>query len=68
MTTEIGYVNRNKQRIHGTRGVKGNDHGAYSYKVMCESGRCGETYGANGTDLFQWKCPKCQGGLPGIGY
>ncbi|MFA0256074.1 hypothetical protein [Vibrio breoganii] len=67
-TTQIGYINRNNQKNHGTRGVAGNDHGQVSYKLECLQSGCGAIYGANGTDVFQRKCPKCQGGLPGIGY
>jgi len=67
-TTKIGYVNRNNQKVLGTRGVKGTDHGQYSYKVKCQGEECGFEYGANGSDLFQRKCPRCQGGNPGIDY
>lgn len=28
---------------------------------------CGHVYGANGADIFQKKCPKCQGGAAGPG-
>jgi hypothetical protein len=40
-TKKIGYVNRNKQKVNGTRGVKGNDHGQYSYKMECMIQGCG---------------------------
>ena len=65
-TTRIGYENPNRQRVHGTRGIAGNDHGQVSYKLECLD--CGHCYGANGTDIFQRKCPDCQGGRPGIEY
>ncbi len=65
-TTQIGYENRNRQRVHGTRRIAGNDHGQVSYKLECLE--CGHCYGANGTDIFQRMCPECQGGRPGIGY
>ena len=67
-TTQIGYVNRNNQKVLGTRGAKGNDHLQYSYKVECLMDGCGHIYGANGSDLFQRKCPKCQNGQDGIEY
>ena len=67
-TTQIGYVNRNNQKNLGTRGVKGTDHGQYSYKLECLENCCGLEYGANGTDIFQRKCPRCQGGNEGIEY
>lgn len=65
-TTAIGYVNRNRQRCHGHRGRSGNDHGQRAYKVECLL--CGHTYGVNGTDLFQRRCPNCQGGKAGIPF
>jgi hypothetical protein len=27
---------------------------------------CGREYGANGSDIFQRKCPNCQGGTSGL--
>ncbi len=65
-TTQIGCVNRNNQRCEGHRGVVGNDHGQYAYKLVCQ--HCGNEYGANGTDVFQRKCPRCQNGNPGIPF
>ncbi len=65
-TTQVGFVNRNSQECHGTRDVPGNDHGQYSYKMMCRL--CCLEYGANGSDVFQRKCPRCQGGEPGISF
>jgi len=67
-TTVIGYINRNNQKCLGTRGVLGNGHGALSYKLYCLNGNCGHKYGANGTDVFLRKCPKCQSGRPGINF
>ena len=68
ITTQIGYINRNDQKIMGTRGLKGTDHFQYAYKVKCQRKGCDFEYGANGSDLFQRKCPKCQSGKPGINY
>jgi hypothetical protein len=65
-TTQIGYINRNNQKYFGHRHQPGNDSGQYSYKLRCLL--CDHEYGANGTDIFQRKCPKCQGGKPGIPY
>ena len=66
-TTQIGYVNRNQQRCDGHRGVAGTDHGQRSYRMHCLV--CGYTYGANGTDVFQRRCPRPHGGgLPGIDF
>ena len=68
-TTQIGYINRNKQICEGTRGLPGTDHGARSYRLPCLE--CDTIYGANGSDIFQRKCPNpnChrgvgRGGIP----
>ena len=65
-TTKIGYLNRNGQRNHGTRGFSGNLHGQFSYKIVCQ--RCSNAYGANGSDIHLRRCPYCQGGAPGLNY
>ena len=65
-TTQNGYINKNNQENLGTKWVTGTDHGQYAYKLSCN--RCGSIYGANGTDIFERKCPNCQGGKPGIEY
>ncbi|WP_411994820.1 HNH endonuclease [Agarivorans sp. DSG3-1] len=67
-TTQIGFINRNNQKNLGTRGIEGTDHGQSSYKIKCQITNCGHEYGSNGTDIFQRKCPNCQGGKPGISY
>lgn len=67
-TTKIGFVNRNNQQNHGTRGATGTDYGQLSYKLECLNESCGHIYGANGTDIFQRKCPKCQSGKDGIDF
>jgi len=65
-TVQIGYVNQNGQRCCGHRGVPGNDHLQYAYKVECTI--CGYVYGANGSDTHDRLCPECQHGTPGIRY
>lgn len=67
-TTKIGFVNRNNQRCDGHRGVEGTDHGQFAYRMECLEPNCGYVYGANGTDVFQRKCPKCQKGKDGISF
>ena len=62
--TQIGCVNDNMQKNHGTRGFRGNHDRAKSYKLECLD--CGHIYGANGCDIHLRKCPECQGGEPGI--
>jgi hypothetical protein len=65
-TTEPGYVNRNGQTVVRRTDKAGTDHGQTVYVLRCRE--CGHEYGANGTDIFQRKCPKCGGGRPGLAY
>jgi hypothetical protein len=65
-TTQIGYINGNRQMCHGTLGVYGNDHQQYAYRLECLL--CGYVYGANGSDIAARRCPQCQGGAEGIQY
>lgn len=67
-TTRVGYINRHNQRCGGHRGRAGNDHLQRAYRMHCLQAGCGNVYGANGSDVFQRKCPKCQGGEPGIEF
>lgn len=62
-TTTPGYVNRNEQVVLHATGLAGTDHCSYTYVLRC--GGCAYKYGANGTDIFQRKCPNCQGGRAG---
>ncbi len=66
ITTKIGYINRNQQENYGHRERPGNDNNQYAYKLCCT--HCGHCYGSNGSDIFQRKCPHCQGGADGIDY
>jgi len=61
-TTRAGYINRNNQENLGSLGLTGTDHNQILYRMRC--GDCGEEYAANGSDIFQRKCPSCQGGRP----
>ena len=65
-TTQIGYINKNGQENLGHRHQSGNDHCQLAYKMKCH--KCGHEYGANGSDIFERKCPSCQGGRPGIDF
>ena len=65
-STQIGYINDNQQKYHGTLGVYGTDHNQYAYRLKCL--RCGYVYGTNGSDIAARLCPKCQGGVEGIQY
>ena len=61
-TTTAGYVNRNNQRNNGCTYEAGTDNNQMFYFMECLN--CGCCYKANGTDIWQRKCPKCQGGKP----
>jgi hypothetical protein len=63
-TTEPGYRNRNGQVVIRSTHLAGTDHYQYVYVLRC--GNCGHEYGANGSDIFQRRCPNCQGGAPGL--
>ena len=63
-TTESGFVNPNGQVTIRNTELPGTDHNQYVYQIACS--HCGQIYGANGSDIFERKCPACQGGRPGI--
>jgi hypothetical protein len=65
-TTQPGYTNRNGQVVIRPTQLPGNDHLQFIYVLRC--GGCDSEYGANGSDIFQRKCPSCQGGAPGLPY
>lgn len=59
-STDIGYVNKNNQKNNGITPHEGTDNNQYFYEMECLN--CGHKYYANGTDIWQRKCPACQGG------
>lgn len=59
-STAVGYINRNNQINLGRTQERGTDHGQWLYRMRCE--HCQTEYNANGSDIFQKKCPACQGG------
>jgi hypothetical protein len=65
-TTKPGYVNERGQEVLRPTGLPGNDHMQYVYVLRCS--HCANEYGANGSDIFQRRCPRCQGGAPGLPY
>lgn len=54
-TTQPGYENRNHQVVIGPTGERGSDHNSYLYLLRC--GVCKHEYKANGTDIWQRRCP-----------
>ena len=63
-STKPGFTNANGQTVVRATDLRGTDHGQYVYVLSCS--HCGETYGANGSDIWLRKCPHCQGGRPGL--
>lgn len=58
--TETGTVNKNNQRNNGRTDEPGTDNAQWFYEMECLN--CGHKYKANGSDIWQRKCPSCQGG------
>lgn len=63
-TTKIGFVNDNRQEVLRDTGLPGTDHLQRVYELRCK--HCEHRYGANGSDNHHRKCPRCQGGAPGL--
>lgn len=63
-TTEPGFVNPNRQVVERATGspsaVRRNQT---IYALRCRD--CGFTYGCNGLDVKERRCPSCQGGVAG---
>lgn len=65
-TTRPGFMNGNHQEVLEKTDLPGNDHNQVVYIMHCH--RCDARYGANGSDIFQRRCPKCPGGRPGLPF
>lgn len=70
-TRKLGDVNVNDQVLIVRTEQPGTDHNQYVWVLVCarrpeHEGLCGHRYGANGSDFHHRKCPKCQGGMPGL--
>jgi len=65
-TTAIGFTSRRNQTVVRETGIHGTDHGQTIYVLRCND--CGHEYGANGSDIFQRKCPSHDGGAPGLEF
>jgi PHP family Zn ribbon phosphoesterase len=63
-TTQPGFINRNAQRVIRATGLPGTDNLQTAYVLECE--QCQHRYAANGSDIFERRCPKCQTAKPGI--
>ena len=65
-SVQIGFTNEKRQAVVRATGLPGTDYGQSIYVLRC--GDCGEEYGANGSDVSRRKCPRCQGGKPGLPF
>ena len=68
-----GDINRNGQRLLAKTTAPGTDHLQKIWNVECahpaaDESICGHRYGLNGSDFHHRKCPKCQGGKPGLPF
>jgi Zn finger protein HypA/HybF involved in hydrogenase expression len=63
-TTKTGYVNPNGQVVIRDTGEAGTDFAARNFQLACS--QCGHNYGANSGDIWERKCPNCQGGREGL--
>jgi len=63
-STQRGFTNPNGQTVIVNTGLPGTDHGQSVYELRCD--HCSERYGANGSDIAIRRCPRCQGGRPGL--
>jgi hypothetical protein len=63
-TTQPGFVNRNVQRVIRATGLPGTDDLQTAYVLEC--GQCQHRYAANGSDIFERRCPRCQSGQPSL--
>ena len=58
----VANAYKNNQRNNGCTYSHGTDFNQKFYSMECLN--CGHKYQANGSDIWQRKCPKCQGGKP----
>ncbi|WPZ26326.1 hypothetical protein UM399_04835 [Sulfitobacter pontiacus] len=65
-TTTPGYVNRNGQEVLRGTDIPGNDNNQVVYVMRCKA--CDNRYGANGSDIWQRRCPACGGGASGLEF
>ncbi len=63
-TTEPGFRNGNNQIVIRRTDERGNDHNQNVYVLCC--GSCSHEYGANGSDIWQRRCPSCHQGAKGL--
>ena len=63
-TTRVGHRNDRRQEVLRKTQFAGSLPDQRVYVLRC--GDCGHQYGANGCEIHDRRCPRCQGGLPGL--
>lgn len=64
LTTEPGFVNPNRQVVERATGAPSTTRdGQMIYALRCRD--CSHSYGCNGLDIKERRCPGCQGGVLG---
>ena len=58
----------NRQKLLGRAARVGSAamDGQRVYVLQCQVGGCGHEYGEEGIRVHQRRCPRCQGGKPGL--
>lgn len=63
----VWLVNVNRQKlIRRTKQPSTNHYNQSNWILRCTEDNCNNEYGANGCDFHLRKCPRCQGGQPGL--
>ncbi len=62
--TTIGFRNRDGQQVTRKTGREGSAPGQRVFILRCTV--CEHEYGADGCDIYDRLCPKCQDGPPGL--
>jgi len=66
-TTRPGYVNPQRQKVlRKVPWVDGGMEGQSVYALQCQRAGCGFEYGEEGIRVERRRCPRCDGGVPGL--
>jgi hypothetical protein len=65
-TTDPGYKNKHGQIVVARTGFPSESFpGQTIYRLRCNRTSCNHEYGANGCDIHNRRCPRCQNGVKG---
>ncbi len=66
-STRPGSTNTNRQKVlRKVPWIDGGMAGQSVYVLQCQRSGCGHEYGEEGIRVHQRRCPKCDGGAPGL--